>query len=156
MNPPDQLITEALHTTTLLIYRERGRRWPPWSMEHRGLAYHYTIYIWRKEMKPPWSIDHRCLAYHYTLYTHTHIDREREEGDEPPGQSITDALHTITPYIYTHIIYIYIYIGRRWTPWSIDHRGLAYHYTAYIYIGRRWTPQSIEHRGLAYHYTSYI
>ena len=27
-----------------------------------------------------------------------------------------------------------IYIGRRWTPWSIKHRGLPYHYTLYIYL----------------------
>ena len=49
----------------------------------------------------------------------------------PPGQLSIEALHTITPYIY-------IKEGDA-PPWSIDHRGLAYHYTAYIniYIGRR-------------------
>ena len=24
----------------------------PWSIEHRGLAYHYTAYIYRKEINP--------------------------------------------------------------------------------------------------------
>ena len=44
---PSQLSTEALHTTTLHIYkRERERReMDPQSIEHRGLAYHYTAYI---------------------------------------------------------------------------------------------------------------
>ena len=62
----------------------------------------------------------------------------------PPGQSITESLHTSTLliyiYIYIYIIYIYIYIyiykGDE-PPWSINHRGLAYHYTAYIYIAGR-------------------
>ena len=80
-------------------------------------------------------------------------------------------LHCINIYIYiyippSHIIayrpmhtaILHIYIEGRWTPQSIEHRGLAYRYIAYIYIERegRWTPQSIEHRGLAYHYTAYI
>ena len=42
MNPPGQSITGALHTTTLLIYMADEL---PWSIEHRGLAYHYTAYI---------------------------------------------------------------------------------------------------------------
>ena len=42
---------------------------PSWSIEHIGLAYHYTAYIYRKEMNPP-------------------------------GQSSTEALHTITLLIY--------------------------------------------------------
>ena len=42
MNPPGQSITEALHTATLLIYI---REMNPWSIKHRGLAYHYTAYI---------------------------------------------------------------------------------------------------------------
>ena len=46
----------------------------------------------------------------------------------PPGQLSIEALHTIT---------LYIYRGRDEPPWSIDHRGLSYHYTLYIYIGRR-------------------
>ena len=45
MNPPGQLITEALHTTTLLIYILKGYE-PPWSIEHRGLAYYYTASIY--------------------------------------------------------------------------------------------------------------
>ena len=39
-------------------------------------------------------------------------------------------------------------------PQSIEHRGLAYCYTAYIYI-YIGPPQSIKHRGLAYCYTAY-
>ena len=48
MNPPDQLITEALHTITLLIYILKGYE-PPRSIELRGLAYYYTasIYIYK-------------------------------------------------------------------------------------------------------------
>ena len=45
----------------------------------------------------------------------------------PPGQLITEALYTAT-----QLIYIYMYIEGRLTPWSIDHRGFAYRYTAYI------------------------
>ena len=37
------------------------------------------------------------------------------------------------PCIPLHFIYIYISKGDE-PPWSIDHRGLAFHYTAYIYI----------------------
>ena len=44
MNLPVQSITEALHTITLLIYIEEGDE-PPWSIDHRGLAYHYTLII---------------------------------------------------------------------------------------------------------------
>ena len=44
----------------------------------------------------------------------------------PPGQSSIEALHTVT---------LYIYISEGDEPsWLIDHRGLAYHYTADIYI----------------------
>ena len=51
-----------------------------------------------------------------------------------PGQTITEALHTITLLLYIYIyIYIYIYKGEE-PSWSIDHRGLAYSYTAFIYI----------------------
>ena len=48
MNPPGQSIIDALHTNTLLIYREReiGKGDEPyWSIDHRGLAYHYTAFI---------------------------------------------------------------------------------------------------------------
>ena len=44
MQPPGQSITEALHTTTLLIYIADE----PWSIEDRGLAYCYTAYIYRE------------------------------------------------------------------------------------------------------------
>ena len=49
--------------------------------------------------EPPWSIDHRGLAYHYTADIYIY-------GKEmnPPGQSSTEALYTITL-----LIYIYIY-----------------------------------------------
>ena len=69
----------------------------PQSIELRGLAYHYTAYIYisgrwtphlsidalhtatptarsrtmhiySRQMDPPWSIDHRCLEYCYTKY----------------------------------------------------------------------------------------
>ena len=44
MNPTGQLIREALHTSTLYIYIEDGHE-PCWSIEHRDVAYCYTIYI---------------------------------------------------------------------------------------------------------------
>ena len=48
MNLPSQSITEACYATTLFTY--------------------IYIYIYRREMNPPWSIDHRGFAYHYTAY----------------------------------------------------------------------------------------
>ena len=42
MNHPGLSITEALDTTTLLLYIEREGDEPPWSIEHRGLAYWCT------------------------------------------------------------------------------------------------------------------
>ena len=42
--PPSQSSTEALHTATLHIYIEG--RWIPQSIEHRGLAYCYTTYLY--------------------------------------------------------------------------------------------------------------
>ena len=54
MNPPGKSITEALHTTTGLIY------------------------IYRLEMNPLLIASQRpCIPLHY-------IYRERQEGDEPP------------------------------------------------------------------------
>ena len=52
--PPGQSSTEALHATTLLIYIQKGVK-PTWSIDHRGLAYHYTAYIhiYRREIDPP-------------------------------------------------------------------------------------------------------
>ena len=47
--------------------------------------------------EPPWSIDHRGFAYHYTAYINIYI---REMN--PPDQSITEALHTIILLIYTY------------------------------------------------------
>ena len=70
MNPPGQSITEALHTTTLLIYMADE---PSWSNEHRGLAYHYTAYIYIYiGDEPPWSINHRGLDY-CSLSAHIYI-----------------------------------------------------------------------------------
>ena len=71
MNPPGQLGIEDFHTITLYIYREKGDK-PPWSINHRGLAYHYTAYIYIYN-ESPWSIEHRGLAYHYTLYIYNYI-----------------------------------------------------------------------------------
>ena len=59
-----------MHTAD--IYIEEGHE-PPWSINHRGLAYHYTLYIYIEEGdEPPWSIDHRGLAY-ITLYIYIYI-----------------------------------------------------------------------------------
>ena len=58
MNPPGQSITEALHTITLYIYIYRDREEGDdalWSIEHRGLAYHYTIYIEEGDEPPSQS-----------------------------------------------------------------------------------------------------
>ena len=95
MNPPGQSITEALHTATLLIYIWQMN--PPWSIEHRGLAYHYTAYIYiEREMgdEPSWSINHRGLAYHYTPYIYM--------ADEPPWS----IEHRGLAYCYTAYIYM--------------------------------------------------
>ena len=54
--PPDQSITEALHTTTLLIY-----------------IYIY-IYIYRKEMNPPGQLSIEAL---HTITLHIYIERGR-------------------------------------------------------------------------------
>ena len=64
MNPSGQLITEALHTATLLIFMGDE---PPCSIDHRGLAYHYTAYIYIGD-EPTWSIEHRSLTYYNTAY----------------------------------------------------------------------------------------
>ena len=42
-----------------------------------------------------------------------------------PSQSITEACYATTRFIY-------IYRREMNPPWSIDHRGFAYCYTAYI------------------------
>ena len=51
MNPPGQSSIEALHTITLNLYIYRRVLGPPQSIEHKGIAYHYTasIYIYIKE-----------------------------------------------------------------------------------------------------------
>ena len=61
-------------------------------------------------MNPPWSIVDRGLAFHYSGYIY--IERERQEGDEPPW-SIDDRglAYCDTSYIYIYI-YIYIWIDR--------------------------------------------
>ena len=46
MNPPGQSSMEALHTITLYIYIYRNEMNTPWSIEHRGFAYCYTLYIY--------------------------------------------------------------------------------------------------------------
>ena len=84
----------------MYIYIKEGDA-PPWSINHRDLAYHYTAYIniytyIEEEDEPPWSIDHRCLPYHYTTYIY-------RKDMNPPGQSITEALHTTTLLIYISI-----------------------------------------------------
>ena len=73
----------------------------------------------------PQSIEHRGLSYHYTAYIYR--EREKREMDPPVNRAQR-------PYIPLHCIYIYIERERegRWIPQSIEHRGLAYHYTTYI------------------------
>ena len=54
---------------------------PPWSIKHRGLAYHYTLYIYRKEMNPPGQSITQAL---HTTTLHIYRERVRKEmGDEP-------------------------------------------------------------------------
>ena len=105
-----------------------------------------TLLIYIREMNPPGQLITEAL-YTPTLLIYIY------KGDEPSGHSSTEALRTVTLHIYIYI-YIYIYKGDE-LPWSIDNRGLSYHYTAYIYKGDD-TPWSIDHRGFAYHYTAYI
>ena len=77
MNPPGQSSMEALHTITLhiyiYIYRERERE------REEGDEPPLVNQAWRP-----------CILVHY-IYI--------EEGDDPPGQSSIEALHTITPSI---------------------------------------------------------
>ena len=109
MNPPGQSITEALHTTTLLIYKGDE---PPWSINHRGLAYCYTANIYKGDEPPGQSITEALHTTTLLIY----------KGDEPlvnqaqrpciplhclyirkmnpPGQLVTEALHTATLLIY--------------------------------------------------------
>ena len=49
--------------------------------------------------EPSWSINHRGLAYHYTAYIYRERLRERREMNSP-GQLITEALHAATLLIY--------------------------------------------------------
>ena len=76
MNPPGQSSTESLHTATLLIYIER-REIDPQSVEHRGLAYCYTtyiyIYIYRREMNHPGHLSTEAL---HTITLLIYIERE--------------------------------------------------------------------------------
>ena len=78
------LVNQAQRPCILLhyIYIKEGDE-PPWSINHRGLAYHYTLYIYRREMNPPGQLIIDVLN--------------------------TTALH-IYIYIYIYILYIYIYI----------------------------------------------
>ena len=76
----------------------------------------------------------------------------------PPGQSSTEALHTITLLIY---IYIHIHTERegRWTAPHQSSTEALHTATLLIYIYRErgdMDPHSIEHTGLAYHYTAYV
>ena len=73
----------------------------------------------------PQSIEHRGLISCYTAYIYI----ERERGDGPPVQSSTEALYIPTLHIYTERE------NGRWTPQSMEHRGIACCYTAfYIYV----------------------
>ena len=138
-----------LHYLYIYIYIEG--RWTPWSIKHRGLGYRYTAYIYIYICVcvcgrwSPWSMNHKCVTYHYTAYIYIYTDEidpllnwsQRHciplhclyiyiREMNPPGQLSTEALHTTT-------LLIYIYQGDE-PLWSIDHKCLAYHYTAYIYI----------------------
>ena len=77
-------------------------------------------------------MDHASQLSTEALHTTTlHIYIDRREMDPPVNQAQR-------PCILLHCIYIYIERERegRWTPQSIEHRGLAYCYTAYINIYR--------------------
>ena len=70
MNHPSQSITVPLHTITLHIYRDMKEMNPPGQLSIEAL-HTVTLYIYiyiSAGDEPPWSIDHRDLAYHYTLY----------------------------------------------------------------------------------------
>ena len=99
MKSPWSINIEALHTVTLHRYiyrkREEGDE-PPWSIDHRGLSYHYTAYIYIKEMKPPGQLSIEAL---HTI-TLRERESEREEGHEPPGQWSIEALLGLSYSIY--------------------------------------------------------
>ena len=119
MNHHDHLSTEALHTITLLIYRERREIDPPVSQAQRLCILLHCLYLYiYKGDEPPWSIEHGVPAYCYTAYIY------REKGDRAPSQVSSEALHTAT-------LLIFIY-RREMNPLVIQARRLSYHYTAYI------------------------
>ena len=76
-------------STTMHIYRR-----PPWSIEHRCLAYWYTLYISIYGPSSQSSIEalHTITLY---IYIYLYID--------PPSQLSIEALHTITLYIYLYM-----------------------------------------------------
>ena len=75
--------------------------------------------------EPPWSINLRGFEYYYTAYIYIFIYIYIKR-DEPPL-----VYQSQGPCIPPNCLYIY----KGDEPlWSIDHRGLAYCYTAYIYI----------------------
>ena len=148
IDPPSQLSIDALNTATPNLADladiaqctyMHGRLTPP--SEHRCLEYCYTklgrssrystmhIYAW--QIYPP--SEHRCLEYCYTKlgrssrYSTMHIYAWQID---PPGQLSIDALHTPTPNLADLAdIAQCTYMHGRLTPWSIEHRCLAYCYT---------------------------
>ena len=141
-------------------------RWTTQSIKHIYIGYHYT------SCGPHQSFEHRChcIPLHPLIRSRTmHVYRRQMD---PPIQSSIDALNTATPNILAwhnaiqhrcspvnraqmSCILLHplldlvqcMYIEGRWTPQSIKHRCLEYHYTS---CG---PPQSLEHRCLACCYT---
>ena len=78
MNPPSQSITEALHITILLIYIYREEEDEPPGQSSMEALHTVTLYMYREGEReegdePPWSIEHRGLAYLYTKYIYIYI-----------------------------------------------------------------------------------
>ena len=67
MNPPGQLIIDALHTATLHIYIERERRWTPSQLSTEAL-HTAKLLIYREGRWTIQSIKHKGFPYCYTAY----------------------------------------------------------------------------------------
>ena len=169
---PHQWITDVLHPATLHIYREKGDG-PPCQLStealHTATLHIYTLNAAYNEVtfneKLPIMKENLCTKY--TPFTYKYITLNKK-------LSIMKQNLCIFFFIIGRVDCIYI--EGRWTPMSIEHRGIAYCYTAYIYIyidgppsqsntealhtttPNKYIgpPQSIEHRGLEYHYTKQI
>ena len=130
--PPHQLSMHALHTIT-----------PNLADLLADLIFGRSTAI---------SIKYRCLAYHYTTHG-------RSTGRSTPSQLTIDALHNVTPNMADLLAdvppQLSIHALHTITPNLADLLAdLIFSRSTGRFTGR-YTPPSIEHRCLAYHYTTH-